>query len=500
MTFGQKFKEFREKSGYSQKNIASMLFVTTQNVIDWENDKTYPSAEMLYKLSQIFSISVDELSVNSQDSNSERPIAKAEIVADKKEIKKIFKFKFLSSISALVTVLILFAVIFSVSICVNQYNVPYDSIFETGAYDIIQMLFYPTALLITVLLLCIIKNNAISTACNQTEGHMLFFNGFITVKNTNGASKNIQYSSVKKIYELDYYLVLSLSDGEKFCIKKENAEGYFDYVINLFRSHGILKNYTVTRTRNKPKFSQSKLLNIKSIITSHTVFVIGSIYFSILIWELIMMYSIQHGRSTLTMLLCFLPVLIPLTSLIIGIITFCKKIKSNRLIIASAIMMFFTIIYSSLFSFIPLLSNTPQVKVDFENTMQNRGFIVSDITTQRTENYLDKCYVASHSTDDYDIYCLEFDTSSSFGGVYANKFYDDTVKEFKEKDHPLYYRENSSVIGNARYYTGYDTDEYFVICMNNTTVMYSCVDFEYAKELKEIFNNIAPVRISFSGI
>lgn len=497
MTFGQKFRKLREESGFSQDNIASMLFVTTQNVIGWENDEILPSVDILAKLSQIFGVSVDELLGNIQNGNLGHPLAKVEIVSDKNEINKIFKFKFLNSISVLTSAFILLTVILSVTILTQQYIEPYNSTFSAGASGITKILLYPTAILITVLILCIIRSKTITAACNQANGNLLFYNNFITIQHTDGTSCNKQYSSVKKIYELDYYLVLLFSDGKIICIKKETSEGYFDYIINIFRSHNALKNYTVTKTRNKPKFSQSRLFHIKSIITGLTVIVIGSIYLSLMIWS----FGIIKQTSSIyiNIILAFLPVLIPICSLIFGIVVFCKNIKSKRLIISSAIMLFFTLIYSSLFAIIPTLQNSPVYTQDFPTVMKRQEFLVDDITTQRTENYLEKCYVATYRTGEYEIYCLEFDSSSPYSYRYALDFYNDKKEEFEEKHH-VYYYDDSNGSSNNRYYTGYDDDEYFVIYIKDTTVIYSCVDFEYAENIKDIFNKIIPFHIPFNGI
>lgn len=500
MTFGQKLRELREKAGFSQENIASMLFVTTQNVIEWENDETTPSADILCKLSRIFGISPDELSGYLQEGNFGQPIAKAEIVTDKNEINKIFRFKFLNSISALLSAFILFAIFLAATISIHQFIEPYNSFSETEIPNIAKIIFYPTALLISVFILCLIKNKAESKACNQSGGNLLFYNSFITIQNTDGTSCNIQYSSVKKIYELDYYLVMLFADGKITCIKKETSEGYFDYIINIFRSYNKLKDYTVTVKRSKPRFSQEKLFNIKSTVTRLTVLVIGSIYLSLLIWTLIITLKMsEYGNNAINSGLSFLPVLIPLASLIFGIVMCCKKIKSKRLIIASAIILFFTIIYSTIFSIIPLWSNEPESTSVFETVMKKQGLVVSDITTQRTENYLYKCYVASCRTGDYDIYCLEFDTDSSYGYTCALDFYNDKREEFEEKDH-IYYYDDCNGSGYTRYYTGYDEDEYFVISINNGTVIYSCVDIENAEKIKDIYSKIVPFRIPFYGI
>lgn len=495
MTLGQNLQNLRNLKGFSQDDIAAMLSVSVQNVIQWEADETMPSIDILVKLSQIFGVSVDEILGNTQGNNFERPIAKAKIVTDKKEIYKIFNFKFLNSLSVLSSVIVLILVLLLASTLFKLYNkTPLTSV-----VDLIRVFIYPAVILIIDIILLVIKNSTKSTAGNVPEGNLLFYSNFSTIQHTDGSAHNIQYSSVKKVYELDYYLVLLFADRSLICIKKDKAEGYINYAISILRSQCRFKNYIVTRTGNKAKFSQGGLYAIKAIITWLTAFVIGSIYLSLVIWGFMAASSYLKDYNFVSTICCYLPALIPLAALIFGIVVCCKKVKSNRLIISSAIMLFFTLIYSSLFAMIPIILNSPMGNQSFEAVMKKQGLIVSNITTQRTENYLEKCYVAENKTGDYEIYCLEFDSSSSFGYTYALDFYNDKKEEFKEKHH-VYYYDDSNENSYKSYYTGYDEDEYFVICQNDTTVTYACVDFEYGDEIKDIFSKLVPFHIPFYGI
>ena len=57
----KKIKEFRQKNGMTQKELADKLFVTPQAVSRWENGDAEPSATTIYEMTKIFNISVDEL-------------------------------------------------------------------------------------------------------------------------------------------------------------------------------------------------------------------------------------------------------------------------------------------------------------------------------------------------------------------------------------------------------------------------------------------------------
>lgn len=61
MDIGTVIKTFRKRSGYYQEDLARKLGLTKQAICNWENGRTEPNLEMLYKLSKIFGVTVDEL-------------------------------------------------------------------------------------------------------------------------------------------------------------------------------------------------------------------------------------------------------------------------------------------------------------------------------------------------------------------------------------------------------------------------------------------------------
>ena len=89
MSFGQRLKQLREENGLSQIAIANQLGIKEEAINAFENDETMPSAEILVKLSSQYNMSVDELLGNSR--KTELPIAKAQIVNSKKQIKQALK-------------------------------------------------------------------------------------------------------------------------------------------------------------------------------------------------------------------------------------------------------------------------------------------------------------------------------------------------------------------------------------------------------------------------
>ena len=61
MTFGEKLKEARKKSGLSQEQLAEKLSVSRSAVAKWETDKGMPDVNNLRTMAQLLDTSVDYL-------------------------------------------------------------------------------------------------------------------------------------------------------------------------------------------------------------------------------------------------------------------------------------------------------------------------------------------------------------------------------------------------------------------------------------------------------
>ena len=61
MEIGQKLKAARVKLNLTQEQVAAELFVSRQTISNWENEKSYPDILSIIKLSDLYSVSLDEL-------------------------------------------------------------------------------------------------------------------------------------------------------------------------------------------------------------------------------------------------------------------------------------------------------------------------------------------------------------------------------------------------------------------------------------------------------
>ena len=61
MRFGETFRYYRKRSGYTQEEVARALMVTPQAVSKWEQGRSYPDLPLLLPIANLFSVTLDEL-------------------------------------------------------------------------------------------------------------------------------------------------------------------------------------------------------------------------------------------------------------------------------------------------------------------------------------------------------------------------------------------------------------------------------------------------------
>ena len=61
MEIGNRLKEARQKSNYTQDDVAKLLGVSRQSVSSWENNRAYPELSYVIKMSELYHLSLDEL-------------------------------------------------------------------------------------------------------------------------------------------------------------------------------------------------------------------------------------------------------------------------------------------------------------------------------------------------------------------------------------------------------------------------------------------------------
>lgn len=65
MTLGKQIRVHRQEKRLSQEKVAELVGVSRQAVTKWEADQTMPSTENLFKLAEIFDITIDDLAAKA---------------------------------------------------------------------------------------------------------------------------------------------------------------------------------------------------------------------------------------------------------------------------------------------------------------------------------------------------------------------------------------------------------------------------------------------------
>lgn len=61
MALGEQIRTFRRRAGMSQEKVAERLGISRQAVTKWETDQSAPSTENLFRLAELFGVTVDAL-------------------------------------------------------------------------------------------------------------------------------------------------------------------------------------------------------------------------------------------------------------------------------------------------------------------------------------------------------------------------------------------------------------------------------------------------------
>lgn len=61
MEIGKKLREARVASGLTQEQVAEELHISRQTISNWENEKSYPDIVSVVKMSDLYSVSLDDL-------------------------------------------------------------------------------------------------------------------------------------------------------------------------------------------------------------------------------------------------------------------------------------------------------------------------------------------------------------------------------------------------------------------------------------------------------
>lgn len=334
MNIGEKIQFYRKQNNMSQENLAIALNLSRQTISLWETSQTVPTIDNLIRLSEIFTVSVDELIKGESVANTEKtnetetPREKYTFNFDDKDEKAVTK----TSRAPLVRAIIIFSTAF---VLVSAYLVA-----------VAQADNYVVAFLLGMLVLGIFVYTRSLTSFNKREKE-----AFTRIKTTT-------YD-----YELyQDYMVLKLSrENELLCTQKMyykdikngiNSDNHILYVYGnqLFfvrksdlSENSVFYNFIKTKT-GKIKDTQKAYNTHRTL--SIVLFILSLV--SILLGITLVGYvSSLNYMFTENMWLMFLFTPITIGSTVYGFILKKKGYKYKKNIITGIIMTIVLCIYGS---------------------------------------------------------------------------------------------------------------------------------------------------------
>ncbi len=331
MTVGERIQYYRKQSGISQEELGQRLLVSRQTVSQWENDQTVPTIDNLLRLKEIFGVSVDELLGEMKDEQNNSAETEAEPFEQYNyslsrentvAMKKYFFGKISRNLFLSVTVIAL------VCLAYVLLNPPVDRPFIW--YSVFAV--FMTALLLAVYFVTksIIDKNWKSQEKSMLESvhEYKLYNGYMTVSVYQNSELHgmvrVYYDRIDKIHDLgEFRLIETEKQYYPISVTDFNNSSFFNQFININPKKAV----------NEERDSKWKTLSRFFIILS--VFaVILVIPFGIAI---ISINLFPEDYEAVSIRIPYVLVLLPISSVVFGIVALCKRVKAKKNIIIGSI-------------------------------------------------------------------------------------------------------------------------------------------------------------------
>lgn len=477
MSFGQRLKQLREENGLSQIAIANQLGIKEEAINAFENDETMPSAEILVKLSSQYNMSVDELLGNSR--KTELPIAKAQIVNSKKQIKQALKFQSSVSRMVLLSLGIGITLFFACFLSIQSKIHPLQN--GLGLLSLIYIIPFFAAYLISIIRINLNAKRYMNFMQGR-NGYIEFYNHHLLVYlDGEQAPISYSYSSFIKTSENDGYILFYLPNSMLYCVDKRQSEGYIESVSQILSFNRRHKNKSALKKPNE-KFSVSKMLRMKN--ASNILFTLS--FFSLHLGLALAACSIV-SNSPLMKFGFLLAGIIPLCGLIYGIYIKIKNFRGKKLIITSSIFLCLILMYGSLFALMPTpVANNSNFEDDktlseIAEDLESRGFTLEE--QELIDNFpsMKQYYKAENPDSEYTLNLYEFSDAYS-----CNAFYSLIGGDLQNN---VYTRRSYSV-GNVKMLNFSTASEYYYKYTNGKLIVSINTDLDNKEEINEILYSL----------
>lgn len=330
MNLCQNIQNHRKKLNMSQEELGNMLYVSRQTISMWEKGSTVPTLDNLVRLSEIFSISVDELLKGEGRTRIEENTENYVFHFTSEELKEIRSYQ-----NAVVykrpVCFISITIILLLSLILNEVPDMWlgfaSGVFLIGTISYIKgLVAYRKT-----------WKNSIPRILESTYRYAVF-EDYLEVEVLRGGNVtktyNLQFGDIEDVWQFKNHYLLQVS-GQIFLFRKSDLKetsALYSYLYN-----------------NPSKLKEGMMPN-RWKVTSIVLFVLslGSVYLALLLVSLV---SEQNTLSTQNMWLFFTMLPIPIASIVFGYVAKHKGYQCKKNIIGGIIMIVLLCIYGS-FSFI----------------------------------------------------------------------------------------------------------------------------------------------------
>ena len=349
MTVGEKIQYYRKKIGLSQEELGQRMLVSRQTVSLWEMDKTLPTVDNLFRLKEIFSVSIDALLSEFEPIEENEPKEAYVFKYEKSDLQSVFKKSSLLMLKHAVTFVVAFAFLF---VLLSATAAPGFIIGLLLGFFLMGSILHITGFLAYRKA----WKNSESRIIQSTYSYKLFDEYFLLNTSRNGEiteTLKIHFDDIGKIQSFGNYLILQIA-GQSYIIKK-------DALIPESAFITFCNNSSSKFEAKKPK---DKLKIISGLLFVLSIFTI----FGALIGVSILSGINQAMAENMWVFFSFLPV--PVSSIVFGFYLKKKGYKYKKNVIVGVIMAALLSIYGSFtFVFSDIYSHSDEPIINAEQIL-----------------------------------------------------------------------------------------------------------------------------------
>lgn len=326
----------QKKLGLSQEDLGQKLLVSRQTVSLWENGQTAPTIDNLIRLKDIFDVSVDELlGCETEKEETENPVECYNVSYSKEELKRIYHCILKLNFKRPFIAMIAFAAIFVMYIFLDAPSAVTALIGGVGgilAFSLIKSYLISRKTW---------KNSIEKVSVSKYEYRV--YDDFFTVNvkrdNETVRTEKIDFCDIENILDIEEekYILLNISNR-----------------LYILRKNDLASNSVFYKAiYNLKKLPDNK--NIKKLNTAANVFFVLSL---IIIFASILLNN-WDTEMNLKAWMFFLPLPVPIISIVLGFIQKKKGVKYKKNIIVGILSVIFLLLFSSFYSWLSNDSHDP---------------------------------------------------------------------------------------------------------------------------------------------